>query len=256
MIDAPDQRPLLCVRDLAAVPVERADDRVRERRPVEQVAAQREVDVDRLAGREVLRASTAEDAEHERRRDRASGSSSFVIVPLIWPSVEPQVRGHRRAGGAGLGADRAQRAEPDAQVAHPRRVALEHVEVAAAAAAEHVAVHRRGEQGVPGDAQLVRRPRGAEDPEVGLRGRGVGARGTADDRDLVEDHVRAAQQRADPERAHGEHRDQHRDRDPGPLAAVDRAQDEVVHGADEHDVARAAGRAGRRSAAARGWAGW
>ena len=103
--------------------------------------------------------------------------------------------------------------------------------------AEDVAVDRRGQQGVARHPDLVGVPRRAEDAEVRLGGRLVGAGGAPNDRDLVDDDVRAPHQRADPERAGREHRDQRRDGDPSPLAPVQPAQHEVVHGPDEDDVA-------------------
>ncbi len=127
-----DEGSLLVVGDRAAAPVERADDRVGERGPVEGIAAEHEVDLGRLAGRDVADLHRR-DAEHDRRRDQRPARA--VGDRALDPSaVEPQVGGHRRAGGAGLGADGAHGTEADGEVADARRVALEDVEVAAAVA--------------------------------------------------------------------------------------------------------------------------
>ena len=137
-----------------------------------------------------------------------------------------------------LGADRAQGSEADGQVADPGRVALEDVEGRArrAVAAEEVARDRCREQGAARDLDLVRAARRREDPEVDL-GRAVGrARGAADDGDLVDEDVAAAERGAEGVGADREDEDEDRHRDPRPLASVQALEDEVVHRPDQQDV--------------------
>ena len=122
-----------------------------------------------------------------------------------------------------------ERPEPDREVADARRVALDHVEAGPRAAAEHVAVDRRRRAARrPGRRPGTSRASGENTPRYTWAVPSVGARRAADDRDLVDDDVAAAQQRPIRVRADREHRDQHRHRDPRPLAPVEPAQDEVV----------------------------
>ena len=146
---------------------------------------------------------------------------------------------------ARLRPDGAQRAEADAEVADPRRIALEDVEAAAVPSPPKKSpLIGRRQQGAARDAELVRAARRREDAEVDL-GRALGrARRAADDGDLVDDDVAAAQERA-------------RSRRPRPRTTTIRTgivthahsrrsrrrEDEVVDRPDEQDV----GTAGARS---------
>ena len=206
MIERRTRRPLLRLVEARAVEAHRADDLLGQREAEVRVGRDREVDVDGRAGRDVLELGGGRP-EHERRRlERPVRAVGDGAGDLAVRQLERRLDDGAR--GAALGPHGPQRAEPDLEVADARRRALEHVEAGAGAAAEHVAVHRRGEQRVAVDAQLERRARRAEDAEVRLGRRLVGARRAADDRDLVDDDVRAAQQRADAERADREHADQ------------------------------------------------
>ena len=113
--------------------------------------------------------------------------------------------------------------KPDGEVADARRVALEDVERRRRAASPKmspfIGAARRAS---PGDAHLVRRPRRAEDAEVGLDRRGVGARARrarSPTSWTITSEPRSSA--ADPERADREHGDQRRDGDPRPLAPVE-----------------------------------
>ena len=152
------------------------------------------------------------------------------------PVFESKVGLDERHGDGRVGADRPQRAEPDGEVADPRRVALEDVEGAPGPGATEVAVDRRRQQRPAGDADLVDPARGREDPEVDLGGAVRGARRAADDGHLVDDHVAAAQDGPEAVGAGGEDHDQDRHREPRPLAPVESLEDEVVDRADQQDV--------------------
>ena len=101
---------------------------------------------------------------------RAPRSERLVTVPVIRPSAS-------RSAASTTGPSRCPRpapcaaSRPDLEVADARRRALEHVQAGARAAAEHVTVHRRREQESAIDSQLERRARRAEDAEVRLGGR-------------------------------------------------------------------------------------
>ena len=202
MIERRTRRPLLgLVIGLEPSQFMRADDRLRQRDAVEvRVGRDREVDVDRRARPGCPR------AWRRPSRARAPGDSSarserLVTVPLIRPSTS-------RSAAVDVGA----------RGAAPRR---------GSCAASRTRPRGRGRAtGRPGARRGRRRCRrrtcrrssaspagrrpstrswkvardGAEDAEVGLGRRRVGARRAADDRDLVDDDVRAAQQRPDPER--------------------------------------------------------
>ena len=94
------------------------------------------------------------------------------------------------------------------------------------------------ESSAPPGSETWYEPRvGENTPEVDL-GRAFRCVGrAADDRDLVDDDVAAAQGRPVDIGADGEDRDQDRHRDPRPLALVEALEDEVVDRADEGDVA-------------------
>ena len=142
----------------------------------------------------------------------------------------------QRNSGRGLGADGPQRPEPDGEVADLGGVALDDVE-GRALAAEEVAVDRGREQRATRQRDLVRAARRREDAEVDLGRAFRRVRRAADDRDLVDDDVAAAQGRPVDVRADGEDRDQDRHRDPRPLALVEALEHEVVDRADQGDVA-------------------
>ena len=194
--------------------------------------------------------STVADAPGARSSRRATlpprtmagswmvSSEALVIVPLSRPSSSRRsVRIERHVDGA-LGLDRPQRPEADAQVADPRRVALEHVEAGPAGLrAAEVAADRGRQQRTAGHADLVGATGRREDPVVRLGDALGGARGAAHDGDLVDDDVAAAEERSEAVRTHGERDDQRRHRDPRPLALVEVAQDQVVDRADQEDVA-------------------
>ena len=84
---------------------------------------------------------------------------------------------------------------------------------------------------------MVGAARRREDPEIDL-GAALGrVWRAADDRHLVDDDVAPAEGRAEPVRPDCEQRDEDRHRDPGPLAPVEPAEDDVVDRADQDDVA-------------------
>ena len=161
-----------------------------------------------------------------------------MTCPVSRPSTSaswPVTVGRRRAG---VGADGADRAEAHAQVADARRVALEDVERASSVPLPKTSPFIGGERSAsPGTRTWYVARDGLKMPRYDwIVAASVPGR-AADDPDLVDDHVRPAQQAADAERADREHDDQRRHRDPRPLAPVEAPQDEVVHRPDEEDVA-------------------
>ena len=194
----------------------------------------RQVDLAGRAGRDV---GQDDDAAAEDDRRRLEDHRGVVPDRPGDDAVdELEIGVDQRHIGRGLGADGPQRPEPDGEVADLRGVALDDVE-GRALAAEEVAVDRGREQRATRQRDLVRAARRREDAEVDL-GRAFRRVGrAADDRDLVDDDVAAAQGRPVDVRADGEDRDQDRHRDPRPLALVEALEHEVVDRADQGDVA-------------------
>ena len=167
---------------------------------------------------------------------RGSTVESFRIVPETTPSTS--LRSAWISGTVAAVSARTVRSDPN-PTARSRTfagIALDDVE-GRALAAEEVAVDRGREQRATRQRDLVRAARRREDAEVDLGRAFRRIRRAADDRDLVDDDVAAAQGRPVDVRADGEDRDQGRHRDPRPLALVEALEHEVVDRADQGDVA-------------------
>ena len=174
-------------------------------------------------------------AEDDRRRFQLLGRR--VRDRSLHPSVlEPDLGLDQRYGDRGLGADRPQRPEADAQVADARRVPLQDVERAPRPVPTEDIVHRSRQERASRDADLIDGSRWREDTDIDL-GRAIRrTRCTAHDGDLVDDDLAAAQRRSEPVGARGEHDHEDRHRHPRPFPPVEPLEDEIVDRTDQQDV--------------------
>ena len=168
----------------------------------------------RAAGRGVLDRALRAGRPRGAGRPGSSGTAAAVSARIVRSEPNPTARSRTRAGS-------------------PWRTSSGWP---SPSAAEDVAADRRRQQRAARDAAPGTAARRREDAEVDLR-RALGrARRAADDRDLVDDDVAAAQERPEGVGADGEDDDEERHRDPRPLALVEAPEDEVVDRADQHDV--------------------
>ena len=117
------------------------------------------------------------------------------------------------------------------------------------------AIRDAGHERIGLDGQVIGRSIGREDAGVGLdRGRAAGALVRMSEIWLMTTSLPLSE-RADAERAGAEQHHQQRSGDPGQLASVQAAQDEVADRADEKDVGRRSRPAAARPAAPRASAG-